>query len=132
MNELLKQHRGKLWIAQAVAFVLLGVFLASWFNGGSGGAKVSAASATANSEAMQSKPSIWTCSMHPQIRRDGPDSCPICGMDLVPVKESAGGVRTVSISPVHGFPGGPLCNVFVSWRWQTIEQSQRKKKQRHK
>ena len=38
----------------------------------------------------QEKPSIWTCSMHPQIRRDGPGSCPICGMDLVPVKKSAG------------------------------------------
>lgn len=36
--------------------------------------------------------------MHPQIRRDAPGDCPICGMDLVPVKDSAGGVRTISIS----------------------------------
>ncbi len=28
---------------------------------------------------------IWTCSMHPQIRQDQPGKCPICGMDLVPV-----------------------------------------------
>jgi len=28
---------------------------------------------------------IWTCSMHPQIRQDKPGKCPICGMDLVPV-----------------------------------------------
>lgn len=98
MNEFFKQHRGKLWIAQAVAFVLLGVFVASWFGGGSDEPKVSSSSDTSNSEAMQSIPSIWTCSMHPQIRRDGPGSCPICGMDLVPVRESADGVRTVSIS----------------------------------
>ena len=26
-----------------------------------------------------------TCSMHPQILKDGPGLCPICGMDLVPV-----------------------------------------------
>ncbi|MES2874066.1 MAG: efflux RND transporter periplasmic adaptor subunit [Bacteroidota bacterium] len=26
-----------------------------------------------------------TCSMHPQIVKDGPGLCPICGMDLVPV-----------------------------------------------
>lgn len=26
---------------------------------------------------------IWTCSMHPEIIRDGPGTCPICGMDLV-------------------------------------------------
>ena len=98
MNEFFKQHRGKLWIAQAVAFVLLGVFVASWFGGGSDEPNVSSNSGTSNSEAMQGKPWIWTCSMHPQIRRDGPGSCPICGMDLVPVKESADGVRTVSIS----------------------------------
>ncbi len=27
----------------------------------------------------------WTCSMHPQIREDEPGSCPLCGMDLIPV-----------------------------------------------
>src|SRR5690606_24148938 len=26
---------------------------------------------------------IWTCSMHPQIRKDEPGDCPICGMDLI-------------------------------------------------
>ena len=26
----------------------------------------------------------YTCAMHPQIVRDGPGKCPICGMDLVP------------------------------------------------
>ncbi len=25
----------------------------------------------------------WTCTMHPQVRMDGPGSCPICGMDLI-------------------------------------------------
>ena len=24
---------------------------------------------------------VWTCSMHPQIRQDGPGKCPLCGMD---------------------------------------------------
>ncbi|MGW8314129.1 MAG: efflux RND transporter periplasmic adaptor subunit [Bacteroidales bacterium] len=28
---------------------------------------------------------VWTCSMHPQIRQDQPGKCPICGMDLIPV-----------------------------------------------
>src|SRR5262245_32021756 len=31
----------------------------------------------------------WTCSMHPQIRQPKPGSCPICGMDLVPVSQKA-------------------------------------------
>lgn len=29
--------------------------------------------------------SIWTCSMHPQIRQNEPGKCPICGMDLIPL-----------------------------------------------
>lgn len=28
---------------------------------------------------------VWTCSMHPQVRQPEPGSCPICGMDLIPV-----------------------------------------------
>ncbi|HET9231465.1 MAG TPA: heavy metal translocating P-type ATPase [Vitreimonas sp.] len=31
----------------------------------------------------------WTCPMHPEIVRDGPGSCPICGMALEPVMPSA-------------------------------------------
>ncbi|WP_426614523.1 copper-transporting P-type ATPase [Bradyrhizobium sp. McL0616] len=31
---------------------------------------------------------IYTCSMHPQIRQVGPGSCPICGMTLVPAVAS--------------------------------------------
>ena len=31
---------------------------------------------------------IWTCPMHPEIRRDGPGSCPICGMALEPEEPS--------------------------------------------
>jgi Cu(I)/Ag(I) efflux system membrane fusion protein len=27
---------------------------------------------------------VWTCSMDPQVRRDGPGTCPFCGMELVP------------------------------------------------
>ncbi len=32
--------------------------------------------------------SIWTCPMHPEIRREGPGSCPICGMALEPLEPS--------------------------------------------
>lgn len=31
---------------------------------------------------------VWTCSMHPQIRMDKPGKCPICGMDLIPLGQS--------------------------------------------
>src|SRR5262245_7076709 len=32
----------------------------------------------------------WTCPMHPQIVRDRPGSCPICGMALEPMTFEAG------------------------------------------
>lgn len=33
---------------------------------------------------------VWTCSMHPQIRQPEPGQCPICGMDLIPVSTGDG------------------------------------------
>lgn len=39
----------------------------------------------------QKKASVWTCSMHPQIRKPGPGKCPLCGMDLIPVESSSAG-----------------------------------------
>ncbi|MDR1380572.1 MAG: efflux RND transporter periplasmic adaptor subunit [Tannerella sp.] len=32
---------------------------------------------------------VWTCSMHPQIRQDKPGKCPLCAMDLTPLKKSS-------------------------------------------
>ncbi len=30
---------------------------------------------------------VWTCSMHPQIRLPNPGSCPLCGMQLIPISK---------------------------------------------
>ncbi|MFW5802627.1 MAG: efflux RND transporter periplasmic adaptor subunit [Verrucomicrobiota bacterium] len=35
----------------------------------------------------ESEETVWTCSMHPQIRQSEPGSCPICGMDLIPLED---------------------------------------------
>ena len=34
--------------------------------------------------------SVWTCSMHPQIRQSEAGQCPICGMDLIPLDTDNG------------------------------------------
>lgn len=34
---------------------------------------------------------IWTCSMHPQIRQPEAGQCPICGMDLIPLESKTSG-----------------------------------------
>ena len=45
--------------------------------------------------------SLWTCSMHPQIKLTKPGKCPICAMDLIPLTtdNSATGMRQLVISP---------------------------------
>ena len=45
---------------------------------------------------------IWTCSMHPQIRQSEPGDCPICGMDLIPLEDEQNSEvdpNAVSMSP---------------------------------
>ncbi|MFH1893514.1 MAG: efflux RND transporter periplasmic adaptor subunit [Candidatus Zixiibacteriota bacterium] len=36
------------------------------------------------------QPTIWTCSMHPQIKLPKPGKCPICFMDLIPLESGSG------------------------------------------
>jgi Cu(I)/Ag(I) efflux system membrane fusion protein len=43
---------------------------------------------------------LYTCPMHPQIVRDGPGDCPICGMKLVPIqREEPDRVRPADRKP---------------------------------
>jgi len=42
-------------------------------------------------EVAEDGATVWTCSMHPQIRMDKPGKCPLCAMDLIPLKSSGGG-----------------------------------------
>ena len=46
------------------------------------------------------KTTVWTCSMHPQIRQPKPGKCPLCLMDLIPVTGDTGqiGERQISFS----------------------------------
>lgn len=38
---------------------------------------------------------VWTCSMHPQIKMDKPGKCPLCAMDLIPLKSSDSGDNAI-------------------------------------
>lgn len=46
---------------------------------------------------VQDEAGAWTCSMHPQIRMDKPGKCPICAMDLIPVRK--GGNNNEAVDP---------------------------------
>src|SRR5262245_11546629 len=38
------------------------------------------------SQAMVANVDFWTCAMHPSVHSKVPGKCPICGMDLIPVR----------------------------------------------
>jgi membrane fusion protein, copper/silver efflux system len=66
--------------------VALGGMLIGWLIFGGGGSRQEAAQEHQHAAATE-----YTCSMHPQIRQDGPGKCPLCGMDLTPVSKSGSG-----------------------------------------
>src|SRR5437660_4322405 len=41
---------------------------------------------------MSANPTIYTCPMHPEVRSTSPGTCPICGMKLVPIAKTEGGM----------------------------------------
>lgn len=43
---------------------------------------------------------VWTCSMHPQIKMDQPGQCPICAMDLIPLQTSAKSSDTINLDMI--------------------------------
>jgi membrane fusion protein, copper/silver efflux system len=59
------------------------------------------------------KTTIWTCSMHPQIRMDQPGLCPLCGMDLTPLAQS--GSSSIDPDAIHlSKEAAELANVATS------------------
>lgn len=60
---------------------------------------------------------LYQCPMHPEIVQDRPGSCPICGMDLVPVEGSAQKPPAAYTCPMHpeivqDHPGRcPICGM---------------------
>ncbi len=61
--------------------MIIGGIIIGWIIfGGGKGTPVQQLSADKN---IETKVSIWTCSMHPQIRQNKPGKCPICAMDLI-------------------------------------------------
>ncbi len=68
-------------IIKAIGILFIGILLGSFIFGGSDTPK-----SEHNHKTEQAVKTIWTCSMHPQIRMDRPGKCPLCGMDLIPLE----------------------------------------------
>ena len=73
----------------AVLLIVAAFALGLWVRGG-GRREPTLQPNTATTRGAE--PQMYACSMHPQVRLPDADAkCPICFMDLIPVKESDGG-----------------------------------------
>lgn len=69
----------------------------------------------------------YTCQMHPEVRQQGPGSCPKCGMALEPENPVASDTRTEYVCPMHpeviqDHPGScPKCGMALEPRTITLE-----------
>ncbi len=85
-----ENRRPPLWLARwwpSLVLLVVGFGLGALMFGAS-----APAPSVSDTEAANDQPAegtIWTCSMHPQIRQSEPGQCPICGMDLIPVNSNA-------------------------------------------
>ena len=76
-----------------VLAIPLALFFAGWWFGLPPRDSDNGAEAADNGE-------TWTCSMHPQIRQPEFGLCPLCNMDLIPLKGGEeGGLRELTITP---------------------------------
>ena len=92
------EHR-KIMVVARYALVFALALVVSWFLWGRRDSAVENDLAAVSAMRQVEGPTLWTCSMHPQIRRSKPGDCPICGMDRISVTRTAGGMRTLAISP---------------------------------
>ena len=104
-----KRRWWQIFLVQAILLLGAGAFVAWTFFPPKAATTASTDSSTSSNGEHQhgatdtdndeTQPQWWTCAMHPQIRQQKPGDCPICQMELVPVKPSAGGMRTLTIKP---------------------------------
>ena len=70
---------------------------------------------------------LYTCPMHPEIRQEGPGSCPKCGMALEPAGIPAPATKTEYTCPMHpeivrDEPGNcPICGMALEPRTVTLD-----------
>lgn len=82
--------------------LLIGIFL-GWVFFGTSGVPHSHDEET-NSHSHAEEPTIWTCAMHPQIRQDKPGKCPLCAMDLTPMRKSGSADEVIDPAAIQLSP----------------------------
>ena len=96
---IIRQMRGR--VSRVLLLVLLAAVPAALAAGCGDSETTAPAGERADTEQVQ----LWTCGMHPNVISEEPGQCPICGMNLTPVKQSAadaGGESEMDHAAEHG------------------------------
>ncbi|MHC5059754.1 MAG: efflux RND transporter periplasmic adaptor subunit [Planctomycetota bacterium] len=93
MNDKTTESRPKIKTAVIIIVLVIAAFIAGRLLGPKTAQQTPA-------DAAAEKATIWTCSMHPQIRQPKPGKCPLCFMDLITVDTDSDqiGERQISFS----------------------------------
>jgi Cu(I)/Ag(I) efflux system membrane fusion protein len=106
VSSLSRPSRGVAWFLLFLSLFAT-LFLASCKKGGA--------------DAKPADVDYYTCSMHPSVRKQSPkDKCPICSMDLIPVKKK--GVGAVEHQSVGASPAPHVHDAAHAPRSETEEQ----------
>ncbi|MBI1314304.1 DUF3347 domain-containing protein [bacterium] len=84
-------------IVEALVLLAIAVY---WFTSGS--KPLPSGEAGVDRTHAEAGATKWTCSMHPQIIKDKPGNCPLCGMKLIPLQMGGSkmtGMRQLVVSP---------------------------------
>jgi Cu+-exporting ATPase len=74
--------------------------------------------------------SVFTCPMHPEVKNEGPGSCPKCGMALEPLNPVTATQRTEYTCPMHpeiirDAPGScPICGMALEPKIVTLKEDE--------
>ncbi len=95
----MNENRTKSWLSSKTALIIV-LVIAAFVAGLLVRPQSSEQAPAGSAETSTQKTTVWTCSMHPQIRQPKPGKCPLCFMDLIPVTGDTGqtGPRQISFS----------------------------------
>ena len=80
----------------AAGILIIGIIIGNVFSGNND----SSHQESSHNYVQDSVSQLWTCSMHPQIKKEKSGNCPICGMELIPLDSSYDGKENVASNEI--------------------------------
>ncbi len=95
-----RSERGaaRIWVGLAIAALVAIAVLTLWPETDTGGGSAAPQADATGETHEHGSGQLYTCGMHPQVLSETPGTCPICGMNLTPVKVETGTTRKAKAS----------------------------------